>query len=327
MTHPFEATPHLDEAPLKLGVSSCLLGANVRYDGGHKLDKFLRDTLGRFVEFVPVCPEVESGLPIPRPTLRLVGDPDAPRLVFAKSGEDHTDAMLAWAEKRLEELAEQDLCGFVFKSRSPSSGMERIKVYPPEGGMAVNKGVGVFARAFMERFPAIPVEDDGRLNDPRLRENFIERIFVMKRWRDMLEKGFSRGALVSFHTRHKLLLLAHSPERYRNLGRLTAQGPKDLDELRDAYLAELSAAMGLLPTVKKHVNVLQHMMGHLKKLISPDEKQELLEVIESFRRGLVPLIVPVTLLSHHVRKHGVEYLAGQHYLTPHPLELKLRNHA
>jgi uncharacterized protein YbgA (DUF1722 family)/uncharacterized protein YbbK (DUF523 family) len=325
---PSAEPPHpVGEAPLKLGVSSCLLGAPVRYDGGHKLDRFLRDTLGRFVEFVPVCPEVESGLPTPRPSLRLVGDPDTPRLVMPKTGEDHTETMLRWAGEKLDELARLDLCGFVFKARSPSSGMERIKVYPESGGQPAPKGVGVFARAFMERFPCVPVEDDGRLNDPRLRENFIERIFVMKRWRDMLGRGFSRGELVRFHTRHKLLLLAHSPERYRTLGRITAQGPQDPGALRDAYLAELTAAMKLLPTVKKHVNVLQHMMGHLKKRIGPDEKQELLEVLEDFRGGLTPLIVPVTLMAHHVRKHDVAYLAEQHYLKPHPVELKLRNHA
>ncbi|MGE4555222.1 MAG: YbgA family protein [Desulfovibrionaceae bacterium] len=313
--------------PLKLGVSSCLLGAKVRYDGGHKLDKFLRDTLGRFAEFVPVCPEVESGLPVPRPSLRLVGDPASPRLVFPKTGRDHTAAMQTWARSRLDELADANLCGFVFKSRSPSSGMERVKVYPEGGGAPANKGVGVFARAFMDRFPELPVEEEGRLNDPRLRENFIERIFVMKRWRDMLSHGFDRGALVDFHTRHKSLLLSHSVERYRELGRITAHGPRDLDALRAAYSAKLSEAMRLPPTVKKHVNVLMHMLGHFKKDIESDEKQELLEIIDDFHKGLTPLIVPVTLLAHLARKYEKQRLLEQHYLKPHPLELKLRNHA
>jgi uncharacterized protein YbgA (DUF1722 family)/uncharacterized protein YbbK (DUF523 family) len=327
MTPPSQPAAGNTAAPLKLGVSSCLLGAKVRYDGGHKLDKFLQDTLGRFVEFVPVCPEVESGLPVPRPSLRLVGDPADPRLIAAKTGQDHTDAMRAWAQSRLEELDKENLCGFVFKSRSPSSGMERVKVYPEGGGAPLTKGIGVFARAFMDRFPELPVEEEGRLNDPRLRENFIERIFVMQRWRDMLSQGFNRGALVGFHTRHKLLLLAHSTQRYRELGRITAHGPQDLDALRMAYFTKLSETLKLLPTVKKHVNTLMHMMGYFKKNIDSDEKQELLEVIRDFHQGLTPLIVPVTLLAHHARKHNVRYLLEQHYLKPHPLELKLRNHA
>lgn len=319
----------MSDAPiLKLGVSRCLLGENVRYDGGHKLDRFLRDTLGPFVHYVPVCPEVECGLPVPREAMRLVGDPDRPRLLTQKTGIDHTERMTSWAGEALDRLEAEGLCGFVFKYGSPSSGMSQVKVYPPGGGVPSRRGVGVFARLFMQRFPLLPVEDEGRLHDPLLRENFLARIFVMRRWRDFLEHGPSPGALVDFHTRHKLLVMAHSIPAYRELGRMVASaGGEKADALAGRYAALLFRALGLLSTVKKNVNVLQHVMGYFKKALGPDEKRELLEVIGAYGRGLTPLIVPVTLLNHYVRKYGQEYLAGQVYLNPHPQELKLRNHA
>ena len=319
----------MSDAPiLKLGVSRCLLGENVRYDGGHKLDRFLRDTLGPFVHYVPVCPEVECGLPVPREAMRLVGDPDRPRLLTQKTGIDHTERMTSWAGEALDRLEAEGLCGFVFKYGSPSSGMSQVKVYPPGGGVPSRRGVGVFARLFMQRFPLLPVEDEGRLHDPLLRENFLARTFVMRRWRDFLEHGPSPGALVDFHTRHKLLVMAHSIPAYRELGRMVASaGGEKADALAGRYAALLFRALGLLSTVKKNVNVLQHVMGYFKKALGPDEKRELLEVIGAYGRGLTPLIVPVTLLNHYVRKYGQEYLAGQVYLNPHPQELKLRNHA
>ena len=191
---------------IKLGISACLLGKNVRYDGGHKLDRFLTDTLGQFVEYVPVCPEVECGLPIPREAMHLEGDPESPRLVTSRTKQDMTERMVQWAKKRVVNLEEEDLLGFIFKSDSPSSGMERIKVYN-EKEMPVKKGVGMFARIFMQHFPLLPFEDEGRLHDPKLRENFIERTFTLKRWRELLGKKESRGNIVDFHTRHKLLWL------------------------------------------------------------------------------------------------------------------------
>ncbi len=312
---------------VKLGISTCLLGENVRYDGGHKLDRFLRDTLGSFVEYVPVCPEVECGLPVPREAMRLTGDPANPRLVTIRTRIDHTDRMQEWARGKLDELEDAGLCGFIFKSRSPSSGMERVKVYVGEGS-PVMKGVGIWARMFMERFPLLPVEEEGRLHDPGLREHFIERVFVFKRWRETCAQERKAGALVAFHTVHKLLIMAHSPKHYRELGRLVAeQKQHDPAELQDRYIELLSAAMDLRATVKKHVNVLQHIMGYFKKQLTPDEKREILEIIDDYTAGHIPLIVPVTLLNHFVRKYGEEYLAGQAYLHPHPVELKLRNHA
>ena len=311
---------------IKLGISSCLLGQKVRYDGGHKWDRFITDTLGKFVEFVPVCPEAECGLGVPREAMRLEGDPSAPRLVTRHTRQDHTGRLARWAKEKVARLESEDLCGFIFKSDSPSSGMERVKVYN-DRGMPVAKGVGVFARIFMEHFPLLPVEDEGRLHDPGLREHFIERLFILKRWRQTLALGPSRGHLVDFNTRHKLLVLAHSPNHYRLLGKLVAQAKAmALPQLYEEYQARLMEALSLKTTVKKNVNVLLHAMGYFKKQLSAGEKEELLEVIENYRKGYFPLIVPVTLINHYGRKYDQTYLKSQYYLHPHPIELKLRNH-
>lgn len=314
------------ENKITIGVSSCLLGNEVRYDGGHKHDRYITETLGRYLSFVPVCPEVECGLPIPREAMRLVGEVDRPRLVTNKTGVDHTDRMLTWARKKVAELEKENLCGFIFKNRSPSSGMERVKVYDVNN-VPRAVGVGIFARAFKDHFPLLPTEEEGRLHDPLLRENFIEQIFVYQRWREVADAP-TAAKLISFHTTHKLLLMAHSEKHTREMGRLMAQaGSLELDTFIECYQELLMAAMSLKPTTKKHVNVLQHMMGFFKKLISADEKQELLSVIEQFRNNIVPLIVPVTLINHYIRKYQEPYLMQQLYLNPHPLELKLRNHA
>ena len=312
------------EEKVRIGISSCLLGNPVRWNAGHKLDRFLTNTLGQFVEYVPVCPEVEAGFGIPRESLRLVGDPEKPRLVTFKTKTDLTDQMNRWAQKRVRELEEEDLCGFIFKSDSPSSGMIRVKVYS-EKGMPRKIGVGMFARAFMEHFPRIPVEDDGRLHDPAIRENYIERIFALRRWRDVADNPPKMGKLVDFHTRNKLLLLSHSQKHYRLMGQLVANAQKiPLKELHDQYEQELLAALALKTTLRKNNNVLQHLMGYFKKQLTPDEKQELLEVFEQYNREYVPLLVPLTLINHYVRKYDQPYLKTQTYLNPHPLELKLR---
>ena len=311
---------------IKLGISACLIGENVRYDGGHKLDRFLTETLGQYVEYVPVCPEVECGLPVPREPMRLEGDSDSPRLVTTHSKQDMTDRMVTWAQKRVAELEGEGLCGFIFKSNSPSSGMERVRVYN-EKGMPVKEGVGIFAKIFMNHFPLLPVEDEGRLHDPGLRENFIERVFTLRRWRELLEEKESRGNVVDFHTKHKLLILSHSQKHYQAMGKLVAQA-KDLPlkELYRQYQLLLMEPLRLKTTSKKNANVLTHMMGYFKEQLSSDEKQELLEVIDHYREGHIPLIVPITLISHYVRKYDQPYLKQQFYLNPHPLELQLRNH-
>jgi uncharacterized protein YbgA (DUF1722 family)/uncharacterized protein YbbK (DUF523 family) len=311
---------------IRIGISACLMGDPVRYDGGHAHDRYVTDTLGRYLEFVPVCPETEAGLGVPREPMRLVGDQDAPALMTVKTRRDMTDILVTWARKRVRELEKQDLCGFIFKSKSPSSGMERVKVYS-ESGMPVKVGVGLFAKAFIEHFPLVPVEEEGRLHDPRLRENFIERIFALKRWRLTQAAQKTIGSLVAFHTTHKLLILSHSTKHYREMGRLVAQAKGlRINKVYASYESLLMEALRLMATVKKHTNVLQHMMGYFKKELAPDEKQELLEVIRDYHDELLPLIVPITLLKHYVRKYEQPYLQDQIYLSPHPWELKLRNH-
>jgi uncharacterized protein YbgA (DUF1722 family)/uncharacterized protein YbbK (DUF523 family) len=311
---------------IPLGISACLLGENVRYDGGHKLDHYLRDTLGQFVRWVPVCPEVECGLPVPREAMRLVGDPAAPRLVTRFTGMDQTERMERWAGEKLSELEQEDLCGFVFKARSPSSGMERVKVYSGSG-TSFKMGSGLFARAFKEHFQLLPIEDEGRLQDPGIRENFIERVFVYHRWQEFVGHGGRTGDLVAFHASHKYLLMSHSSRHLKELGVLVSNPKKyERAELLARYFMALMDGLRLLATPKKHANVLQHMAGYFKKQLSSSEKQELLEVILQYQGGLVPLIVPLTLVRHYVRKYEEPYLGQQYYLNPHPIELMLRNH-
>jgi len=312
---------------IRLGISACLLGEPVRYDGGHKLDRFLRDVLGRYVEYIPVCPEVECGLPVPRESMHLVGDPDAPRLIGIRSKNDHTERMSEWAAGRVRELETESLCGFIFKSNSPSSGMERIRVYDTNG-VARKAGTGLFARAFMEHFPHMPVEDEGRMHDLTIRENFIERVFVYGRWQSLSRQARNLGGLVDFHTCHKLLIMSHSPKHYTAMGRLVASG-KDVpaERLFRDYGELLMEALKLKATPKKNTNVLQHLAGYFKKVMSGDEKQEMAELITAYHAGHLPLIVPVTLINHYVRKYDQPYLKRQYYLNPHPLELQLRNHA
>ncbi len=311
---------------IKLGISSCLLGENVRYDGGHNLDHFLKDTLGEYFEYVSVCPEVECGLGIPREPMHLEGDPDSLFLITNRTRKDMTRRMVNWAQKRVTQLGKEVLCGFIFKSDSPSSGMERIKIYN-ENRRPVKKGVGIFAGIFMAHFPLLPVEDEGRLHDPVLRDNFIERIFALKRWREVLNKKDNRGNLVDFHTKHELLILAHSPSHYQMMGKLVA-GQKNisLQERNRQYQVLLLESLELKTTPEKNTNILQHMMGYFKEQLSIGEKKELMELINNYRLGYIPLVVPVTLVSYYVCKYDQPYLREQVYLNPHLLELQLRNH-
>ncbi len=300
----------LPDGPIRVLVSSCLLGEKVRYDGGHKRDPFLVETLGRFVEYVPVCPEVECGLPTPREAMRLAGDSADPRLVTSKTGVDHTGKMQGWIRRKLQDLEGLDLCGYICKKDSPSSGMD-----------------GMFTKAFLDHFPLIPVEEEGRLQDPVLREMFVERVFTLRRLRARIRQGKSRENLVEFHTDHKLLILTHGRTRYAEMGKLVAHAKElSLDELYRRYLHHLMEALRLRTTPAKCAGVLMHMMGHFRQFLTSDEKQELLEVIGRYRNRLVPLVVPVTLILHHVRKYDVAYLKRQVFLNPHPVELMLRNH-
>lgn len=314
------------ESVIKVGVSACLLGQKVRYDGGHKHDHYITDTLGRFFTFVPVCPEVESGMPTPREAMHLEGDPDSPRLMTRVTRIDKTEQMLSFCREKLAELEHADLCGFIFKKDSPSSGLYRVKVYA-DSGMPVKNGSGLFAAAFARRFPLLPVEEEGRLYDAALRENFIERVFSYRRWQDFLGNAPDSGRLVAFHTGQKLLLMAHSPKHYREMGALVAHGKEiNQKELFSRYEELFMTGLALQATAKKNTNVLQHIMGYFKKELSADEKAELQEVISSYHNQLLPLVVPLTLLRHYVKKYDQKYLQGQVYLAPHPAELMLRNH-
>ena len=313
-------------APLRLGISRCLLGDEVRFDGGHKRDSFLTDVFGRYVVWVPVCPEIEAGLGTPREAMRLVGDPQNPRLVTIKSGTDHTRALETLTTNRIAQLMELDLSGYVFKKGSPSCGIERVRLYN-EQGMPNRNGVGLFARAFIEQFPLIPVEEEGRLCEPTLRENFIEEVFCYRRWQNLVQSGVTRQTLVRFHTIHKYLLLAHSPQQYEVLGRLVGQAQQHRPkELTSRYGELFMKALAVKATVRKHVNVLQHILGYFKERLGAREKAELLVVIGDYHQGLTPLIVPLTLIKHYVRTYEIDYIRDQVYLNPHPKELMLRNH-
>jgi uncharacterized protein YbgA (DUF1722 family)/uncharacterized protein YbbK (DUF523 family) len=311
---------------IKIGASACLLGEKVRYDGGHALDRYITETLGQYFEWVPVCPEVEYGLPVPREAMHLTGEPASPRLVTVMTGIDHTDGMKKWAADKLSRLEKEDLCGFIFRSKSPSSGIGGIKVYS-SSGITGNKATGIFGGAFMHYFPLIPAIDDGRLHNPDLRENFIEQVIVYNRWQEFLKKGGKIRELIAFHTDLKLLILSHSPKHYSALGILVARAKKYRpDALYSEYIKILMEGLRLLATVKKNTNVLLHIAGYFKKQLSSDDKRELLEVIEEYLKGYIPLIVPVVLLNHYVRKFDKPYLKTQFYLNPHPVELMLRNH-
>jgi uncharacterized protein YbgA (DUF1722 family)/uncharacterized protein YbbK (DUF523 family) len=314
------------DRPVRIGVSSCLLGENVRYDGGHKRDAFLVGTLGRFVEWVPVCPEVELGLGTPRDTIRLERRAGGVRLVEPRAGRDLTDAMRSHAARRISQIARLGLSGYVLKKGSPSCGMERVKVWS-EGGMPARDGRGVFADELMERLPDLPVEEEGRLSDPRLRENFIQRVFARHRLQGLFSGRWTVGRLVAFHASQKLLLMAHSPQAYARIGRLVA-GARTMGRaaLAGTYVRETMAALSRPATVRRHVNVLQHVLGYFSRDLTPEERAEMVAVIEDYREELVPLIVPLTLVRHHVRRLGIAYLQQQVYLRPHPKELLLLNH-
>lgn len=318
---------HDESTPLRIGVSSCLLGEEVRFDGGHKRSGFVVDQLGQWFEFVAVCPEVEIGMGIPRPTIRIEEEAGELRLVAPKTGEDFAARMTAFARRRVDGLIEEGLDGYILKKGSPSCGPFRLPVYI-KGQPGRRDGVGFFAAELRERWPQLPIEDEGRLNDNAIRESFIEQVFVRNRWRALVARGLTRRRLVAFHTAHKLLLRAHNEAGYRRLGKIVGEAGKKSDrELFEAYEAELHRTMATRSTAARHTNVLQHAMGYLKKALSPGEKRELLSAIDDYRRGLLPLIVPMTLLRYNIRRHEVEYLLGQLYFDPHPKELMLRNHA
>ncbi len=310
---------------ISIGISACLLGEEVRHDGGHKRDVFITGTLTHYFEFVPVCPEMAIGLGVPREPIRLQGKPRDIRVVGVKNPQlDVTDKLRAYGTKQAEEL--ERVSGYILKSKSPSCGMERVRLYPEQGGAPNNEGVGQYAAALMRARPLMPVEEEGRLHDPVLRENFIERIYTYRRWQELVGRGVTTARLVDFHTRHKFAVLAHGPEIYRRLGRLVAAaGTQPIGEMAAQYIALLMQGLRKRASRRGHTNVLQHVQGYLKTRLDADDKAELVEIIDRYRRGQVPLIVPLTLLRHHFRRHPSPYIDTQTYMNPHPPELMLRN--
>src|SRR5262245_6946475 len=309
----------------RLGISACLLGEKVRYDGGDKKDQSLIKTFGDHIDWVPVCPEVEIGMGIPREAVRLVGDSVKPRMVAERSGKDWTSVFNAFAAKRAQALMELDLAGYIFKKNSPSCGVERVRVYNTKG-VPTRHGRGLFADAVMSTLPLLPVEEEGRLNDRALRENFVERVFAYHRWQRLARGRRSIASLVDFHTRHNFLLLAHSERHYRKLGRIVAEVKGlSLDDAYQEYGHLFMQVLAVHATVKKHCNVLRHMMGYFAKELSPAEREELIGHIIDFRHNLVSLVVPLTLVRHYVNKYDVGYPQGQVYLQPSPKELLLLN--
>jgi uncharacterized protein YbgA (DUF1722 family)/uncharacterized protein YbbK (DUF523 family) len=312
-------------SPPKIAISACLMGAEVRFNGGHKESRLCSRTLTEYFEFVPVCPEVAIGMGIPREPIRLVGNPESPEAVGTVNREINVTQPLAeYGQQMATEL--DDICGYIFMQQSPSCGLERVKVYHANGAPVNGGGRGIYAQAFCARHPDLPVEEAGRLNDPVLRENFITRVFAYSAWQQVLKQGLSRRALTEFHSRYKYLLMAHNPVQYKTLGSLLGNmGQTDPAELGPRYFSELMAALKKCATRRTHSNVLQHISGYLKQAISAEDKQEVLHVIGQYRHGIVPLVVPLTLLKHHFRQHPDPYIAQQVYLQPHPENLSLRN--
>jgi len=306
---------------IPVGISSCLLGDHVRFDGGHKRDSYIVGTLSEFFEFHAFCPEVAIGMGIPRPSVHLVKTVAGTRCVGVKDGgNDVTDRLRDVAEQ--QQSVHAGLCGYILKKDSPSCGMERVKIYT--GQQPIREGVGIYAETMMRNNPLLPVEEEGRLGDPGLRENFIQRVYVLYRWRRLLADGLTPHALITFHARHKLILMSHAD--YRDLGQLLAGVTKaNVSEIAQQYIGQLMALLKSVPSRKNHVNVLQHIQGYLKKELSADDKAELCEVIERYRNGEVPLIVPITLLKHHFRKCPDPYIDNSYYLSPYPQELRLIN--
>nr|MBA2601151.1 DUF1722 domain-containing protein [Actinomycetota bacterium] len=320
-----EAPRWRSDERVRVGVSSCLLGERVRFDGGHKRDAWLTDVFGEYVEWVPVCPEVEIGMGAPRESIRLQRAGQDVRLVAPKSGRDFTEEMKAFAARRANELTDHDLVGFVFKKASPSCGIARVRIYE-ENGMPGSSGPGLFSAHVMERWPILPVEEEGRLRDARLRDNFVERVFAYRRLKSLFAEHWTLGDLVAFHSAHKLTLLSHSQAAYRELGRIVAGGKGlERDELRHLYSEKFMGTLARVATRKSHTNVLHHVMGFFKDVLGTQDRHEILRLVEDYRTGLVPLVVPLTLIGHHLDRSDISYLQEQVYLQGQPKELKLRN--
>ncbi|MFJ3486390.1 YbgA family protein [Pseudomonas sp. NPDC090202] len=309
----------------RLGVSACLMGVEVRYNGGHKESHLLTRSLNDYFDFVPACPEVAIGMGVPREPIRLVGDPEHPQAVgTVREDLNVTEALADYGVHMAEAM--DDICGYIFMQKSPSCGLERVKVYRDNGALFDAGARGIYAQAFCVRQPDLPVEEAGRLCDPVLRENFITRVYAYAAWQDLLKSGISRRALTEFHARYKYQLMANDPMQYKVLGSLLGHmGNSDPVEIAPRYFSQLMTALKKPATRRTHTNVLQHLCGYLRDTLSAPDKKEIQSVINQYHQGIVPLVVPLTLLKHHFRRHPDPYIALQVYLQPHPENLSLRN--
>jgi uncharacterized protein YbgA (DUF1722 family)/uncharacterized protein YbbK (DUF523 family) len=324
--HAFTDLPVLPEGfRPKLGISACLVGQEVRYNGGHKASAFCTQVLGQHVDFVPVCPEMAVGLGVPREPIRLVGDAAQPRAVGSVNPSlDVTGPLTRYGEQMATALS--DVSGYIFMHKSPSCGLERVKVYRPDGVPRPDGGRGLYAQAFCAARPDLPVEEDGRLCDPVLRENFLVRVYAYAQWQQLLGSGLTKGKLLGYHARYKYQLMANHPQQYKALGRLLgSMGDSDVDEIAPRYFSALMSALRRCATRGTHSNVLEHIAGYLRAALDSEGRQEVQQLITQYRNGVVPLVVPITLLKHLFRLHPDPYIASQVYLQPHPEKLSLRN--
>ena len=309
---------------IKVGVSACVMGEKVRYDGGHKQSNYTVNYLSKVFQMVPTCPEVGMGMPVPRPAIRVVEGKSDNLLVDSKDATlDYTSDLENYYQKQKPVFPELD--GYIFAAKSPTCGVERIKVFDDEGNLLHRKGRGLFADRVMKGFPHLPVEEDGRLNDMGLRESFVTRVFVHASYRNEVLAEPSVNALVAFHSKHKFLVMAYNPIAYRQLGRVVANAKHArFETVSEQYMSLLMSALSKPTNRKKHTNVLMHLQGFLKKKLDKQDKQELTEQIDQYRLGHLPLMAPITLINHHLKHHPNDYVSSQVYLQPYPAELQLR---
>ncbi len=310
---------------IKVGISACLLGQEVRFDGSHKRDRFITDKLSHYFEFMAYCPEVAIGMGVPRPTIHLKQSGDNIKVVGVHKAIDVTSELRDYSINTCKKLS--TLCGYILKSKSPTCGMERVKIYH-DNGQSTKNGVGIFAEQLKHQHPYLPLEEEGRLNDPVLRENFIIRVYALNRWNELMSDGVESKKLIVFHTQHKLLLMSHHPVKYRELGKLLSNlKTDDINKVAKNYIFEFMHVLKYKATPVKHMNTLLHCMGYLKKLLVASDKKEMVELLNQYRNNEVPLVAPMTLIQHHFRKNPNDYMANQVYFEPYPKELGLRNHA
>ncbi|PSJ45791.1 hypothetical protein C7H85_10495 [Zobellella endophytica] len=310
-----------DPAVIRIGISSCLLGQRVRFDGGHKRSDFCSELLAKFVEFVPLCPEMAIGLGAPRPSIRLLNR-DGIILAQSAGGEDLTAPLRDYGRQMAARL--EGLSGYILCAKSPSCGMERVRVYHQSGKGNAKEGTGIYAAELMRALPLLPFEEDGRLNDPVLRENFVTRVYALHDWQTLVRRGITPSRLIAFHSRYKYLLMAHHGDSYQALGRLLSDLSREVEPKAQIYIRGLMQALSRRVGRSGHTNVLQHLQGYFKRQLSARQRQELTRTIHQYREGILPLLAPITLFRHYLEEHPNDYLRRQVYLNPHPEALRLR---